>query len=56
MENEEEIIRRAMTLLGRRSSEKKRASSRANAKLPRTKRGAKKGVDTSQRIAKVGKS
>lgn len=35
--DENELIREAMRLLGRRTSDRKRASSRANAKRPRKK-------------------
>jgi hypothetical protein len=33
--NEEEIVSKAMRILGKRTSERKKASSRANAKRPR---------------------
>jgi hypothetical protein len=35
---EKEIIRQAMSLLGKRTSDRKKASSRANSKRPRKKR------------------
>jgi hypothetical protein len=50
--DEKELIRQAMSVLGSRTSERKKASSRANAKLPR-KRGKKKRVATSKLMANV---
>jgi hypothetical protein len=44
--NESELIRQAMSILGKRTSERKKISSRKNAKRPRKKK--KKPMEISQ--------
>jgi hypothetical protein len=44
-EFDKEIIRRAMSLLGSRTSERKKASSKANAQKPRRKRSKISGAE-----------
>ena len=40
--NEQELISKAMSILGKRTSDRKRESSRANAKRPRKKKHSKR--------------